>query len=56
MDAEEDPHAILLQRLDSWLELGKTPFKLPLLTHMGMTLEEFCEWRQNGTLPTWEIK
>ena len=56
MTDEEDPHAILLARLDAWLELGKFGYKLPLLAHMGMTVDEFCEWRINGTLPNWPVK
>ena len=50
--ADQDLHLVYLQRLDTWLELSKlNPERLPLLKHMGMTVDQFIDWRLDGTLP-----
>lgn len=48
----DDPHEHLLERLDSWLAISKhNPDRPPLLQHMGMTVDQFIEWRHTGKLP-----
>lgn len=50
--AEKDLHLMRLQRLDMWLALSKLhPGRLPLLEHMGMTVDEFIEWRLSRLQP-----
>jgi hypothetical protein len=50
--SEDETQADLLQRLDSWLVLDKlNPDRLPLLTHMGMTCDEFIRWRESRYIP-----
>lgn len=47
--ADEDPHLVLIERLETWLAFSKyDPDRPALLDHMGMTLDEFIEWRQRG--------
>jgi hypothetical protein len=54
-DDDEDPHLVLLERLDRWLAISKhNPDKPRLLEYMGMTVDEFIDWRLSRVLP--EVK
>ena len=50
MTDDDKYHLVLLDRLDTWLAISKhDPDRVPLLEHMGMTVDEFIEWRLSKT-------
>ena len=52
MTEPDDYHMVLLERLQTWLAFSKlNPDRPALLEHMGMTVDEFIEWRQTGIPP-----
>ena len=49
---DDEDHLVLLERLNTWLDFSKhNPDRPHLLDHMGMTVDEFIEWRQTGKPP-----
>jgi hypothetical protein len=52
MTDDDEYHLVLMERLDTWLAMHKdNPDRPHLLTHMGMTVDEFIEWRLSRIPP-----
>lgn len=51
-DDANNYHMVLLERLDRWLAMSKhNPDRPHLLEHMGMTVDEFIDWRLSRFIP-----
>lgn len=50
MTDDDEHQLVLMKRLDTWLDLHRDdPDRPPLLQYMGMTVDEFIEWRLRTT-------